>query len=145
MYTITCKHITRTYPNGGQHKEQALAFTVTGELRKHDSVPFDKGSDIPELHMSVKSDHATLASARLMHGKTFAEQLDEFFQRAASEWFAYVTDEEIAYVMNPTEFREFVATFGKWERESSKNGGGYKIRLGHEGAAMLRWLSVRAA
>ena len=53
MTTITLETIERVYTNNGQHAEQVLAYTLTHEIRKHDRVPFDKGSDIPEYHMSV--------------------------------------------------------------------------------------------
>lgn len=144
MYTITCKNITRSYSNYGMHAEQMLAFTLTNEIRKHDHVAFDKGSDIPEYHMSVKSAKATIASAKLMHTDTKEGQIDEYFQRVASECFAYVTKDGIAYVMDMTEFRNFLETFVTMARESSKNGGGVKMRLCSETKAMLAWLASMA-
>ena len=41
METMKVATINRTYTNWGAHCEQALAFTLTGEIRKHDHVPFD--------------------------------------------------------------------------------------------------------
>lgn len=141
MKTIVCKEIERYYTNNGQHLEQRLCYTLTGEIRKAYDFRFDVASDIPEYHMSVKSDHATLVTADYMHGSTFAEQLQEYFNRTVSTSFAYVANNGTAYIMNAYEFEKFLVAFGTWEAESTKNGGGYKIRLKHESKKMLRWLN----
>lgn len=145
MHAITCKQIARYYTNNGQHAEQMLAYTLTGELRKAYDLRFDVASDIPEYHMSVKSDHATLVSGSHMVGDTFASQLKEYFERTASTSFAYVTNEGVAYIMNAREFEQFIVAFGSWEKESEKNGGGHKIRIKHESKKMLRWLNAKLA
>lgn len=142
MYTINCTTIERTYSNHGQHCEQMLAYTLTNEMRSADHVPFDVDSDIPEFHMSVKSSRATLASARAMRSTTYMEQIDEFFARTASTCFAYVSMENVAYVMNADEFRAFLLQFSSFQRESSTNGGGYKIRLNKESGKMLKYLTA---
>lgn len=142
MTTITCKEIERTYSNHGQHCEQMLAYTLTGEMRKGDNVPFDKGSDIPEFDMSVKSSRATLASARLMQTTTRESQIAEYFARVHSTQFAYVSNENIAYVMNAIEFEGFVREFVRFERESSENGRGMKLRFPAENKKMLAYLKT---
>ena len=73
MTTITLTTIERTYSNNGQHAEQVLAYTLTHEIRKHDRVPFDKGSDIPEFKMSVKSSKASLMSGNYCTKETKEE------------------------------------------------------------------------
>ena len=46
--------------------------------------------------------------------------------------------------MNETEFRAFLYTFGKFEQDSTRNGGKYKVRFPRETKAMLAWLAMRA-
>lgn len=146
MTTITnLADIERVYANWGNHCEQVLTFTLTGEMRKHDHVSFDKDSDIPEFDMSVKSDGFTLASAKVNHGETFDEKLDDYKMRVHSTKFAYVTLEMIAYVMNLDEFEIFIRLFCYLDKESSKNGGGCKIKCRHETKKMRAWLAENAA
>lgn len=132
-----------TYANIGHRMEQDLTYTLLGEIRAHDSVPFFVDSDIPELHMSVKASGFTLASARLNMGETFEEKLDDFFARVASTSFAYCTLENEAYIMNADEFRCFLCQFCGLDRESSKNGGGCKVRCRKESKKMREWLASR--
>lgn len=146
MTTITnIANIERTYANWGNHVEQALAYTLTGEMRKHDHVPFFADSDIPEFNMSVKSNGFTLASAKVNHGETFEEKLNDFVTRVHSDKFAYVTLEMVAYVMNLEEFVTFIRLFCYLDRESTKNGGGKKIKCRAESKKMLAWLEARCA
>ena len=145
MTTITVSEITRTYANWGNHCEQALAFTLTGEMRKHDKVPFYMDSDIPEYDMSVKSSGFTLASGNVNMGDTFDEKLADFFSRVHSNKFAYVTVNMVAYVMNKSEFEEFLRTFAYMDRDSKKNGGLMKIKCRRESQKMLNWFESRMA
>lgn len=145
MKKVICVEMERTYKNNGSHCEQLLAYTLTGEMRTHDSVPFDKGSDIPEFGgISVKSSHATIVSGALMHSETKSEQIAEYFERTASTVFAYVAENAIAYLMNRTEFCAFLNQFVRMERESSKNGGKMKMRLPAENRKMIEWLNALA-
>jgi hypothetical protein len=144
MKTITVTNIKRTYVNWGNHCEQALAYTLTGEIRKHDRVPFYADSDIPEYEMSVKSSAFTLASANVNHGDTFEEKLADFKARVHSKWFAYVTKDLIAYVMDLPTFERFVRTFCALDHESTQNGGGAKIKCRKESKKMLEWLASQA-
>lgn len=145
MYTIHCTAIERTYKNNGLHCEQMLAYTLTNEMRRHDICPFDKGSDIPEYHMSVKSSGATLASGHLMKATTYMEQIDEYFERTASTSFAYVAKNNVAYVMDAEEFKAFLLAFSIFTRDSAKNGGQYKVRLRSESAKMMAYFAIHLA
>ena len=143
MYTITCANINRTYANFGNHAEQALAYTLTGEIRKHDKVPYDKDSDIPEYHMSVKSEKFSLMSGNLCESEDFEEIISQYMARTASKCVAYVSQAMVAYVMNMVEFNEFLHRFCGLERESSKNGGRIKVKMRSESKQVLRWLEER--
>ena len=145
MKTLTVTNIERTYSNFGQHAEQALAYTLTGEIRTHDHVAFYVDSDIPEYHMSVKASNFTLASGNINPGETFEEKWQDFRSRVVSTTFAFVTTEMVAYLMDIDEFEAFVFTFCKLERDSEKNGGLLKIRCKKESGKMLQWLQAHAA
>ena len=145
MTTITVTDIARTYSNWGNHCEQALTFTLTGEIRKHDHVPFYIDSDIPEFNMSVKSSGFTLASGKVNMGETFEEKLSDFFGRVHSDKFAYVTVDMVAYVMDKGEFEQFLRTFCYMDRDSKKNGGLLKVKCRKESQKMIQWFSERVA
>lgn len=145
MTTIICKEIERTYANFGNHAEQALAYTLTGEIRKHDHIPFFMDSDIPEYGMSVKSSGFTLASAKVNIGETFDEKLNDFIERVHSVQFAYVAANMVAYIMNLDEFVQFIRMFCYMDKESTRNGGGYKIKCRHESKKMVAWLESQVA
>ena len=145
MTAMPVIQIERNYSNWGNHCEQALAYTLTGEIRKHDHHSFDKDSDIPEANMSVKSSGFTLASAKVNHGDTFDEKLADFAARVHSDKFAYVTEDFIAYIMTLDEFLNFIRLFCYWDKESSKNGGGHKIKCRKETKRMRTWLAASIA
>lgn len=145
MTTLTVTDIACTSSNRGIHCEQALAFTLTGEIRKHDHVPFHMGSDIPEFNMSVKSSGFTLASGKINMGETFDEKLADFFGRVHSDKFAYVTVSMVAYIMDRNEFEQFLRTFGYMDRDSQKNGGLLKVKCRKESKKMLKWFEARVA
>lgn len=132
--------IERTYKNHGMHAEQTLVHELTGEIRKHDRVAYNVGSDIPEFNMSVKSSGATLMSARFCESEIKEEILNQFFTYTASSSFAFVIDDlSMAYVMNKTEFMEFCTEFGYTSRESTKNGGGIKVQFYKQSKRMIKW------
>ena len=142
MKVVKLMPIKRQYKNNGQHAEQLADYALTGQIRKADSVPFDKGSDIPELEASVKSARFTLAST--LKGETFEEQLEDYFARTASKVAVYVSLQlETAFVMDMEEFRAFIETFCKLQRSSSKNGGKQVIRMGTETKKVQEWLLER--
>jgi hypothetical protein len=71
--------------------------------------------------------------------------LKAYLDRDAATAYIYVTaDFETAYIMSRAEYEEFVNEFGTVTRESSRNGGAEKIRLGHESVKMRAWLEARA-
>ena len=140
METLKVKNINRQYANWGSHCEQALAYTLTGEVRPHGHARFDVESDIPEYHMSVKSSGFTLASAKATNGNTFEEKLADFMNRVQSERFAYVSLDFTAYIMDKKTFERFVKTFCYLDRESTRNGGGTKIKCLKESKKMIAWL-----
>ena len=142
MKVVKLMPIKRQYKNNGQHAEQLADYALTGQIRKADRVPFDKGSDIPELEASVKSARFTLAST--LKGETFEEQLEDYFARTASKVAVYVSLQlETAFVMDMEEFRAFIETFCKLQRSSSKNGGRQVIRMGTETKKVQEWLLER--
>lgn len=143
MTTIKVVEIERTYTNFGNHVQQALDYTLTGQIRPHDHVPFHIDSDIPELHISVKSSGFSLASAKVNFGNTKEEKIEDYFARTASTHVAYVSKDMVAYIMDMVEFREFLNTFTYMDRESAKNGGGAKVKALSESKKMLRWLNER--
>lgn len=143
MTHIKVTELSRQYANFGNHAEQCLTYMLTGELRAHDHIRFDKGSDIPEYHMSVKSAKFTLMSGSLCESQDFDGIVEEFFQKTVSEQFAYVTQDMVAYIMTATEFKEFIYNFCRLERESSSNGGRYKVKMRMESKKVIEFLKTR--
>lgn len=134
MTTITLNPIERTYKNNGQHAEQIFRFTLTGEIVKADNLNHTLGGDC--LDIQVKSARATVCKGT---------DLTAYLDLDGANRYAYVTaDFATAYIMNRTEYTEFVNEFGTVTTESKKNGGHAKIRLGHETARLREWLAERA-
>lgn len=127
-------NIERQYKNNGQHAEQIVRFTLTGEICKADNLRHDLGADV--LDIQVKSAKATVCKGR---------DLDAYLAIDGSARYAYVVkDFSVAYIMTRSEYKEFVAEFGTLTRESAKNGGAEKIRLLDESKRMRAWLEDRA-
>ena len=146
MTTITLKTMERVYVNNGHHAEQLLAFTLTGEKRKAGKLPFDKGSDIPEFHMSVKSGGATLMNGNLCTKDTKEGIIEEFITRSASSCFAFVmNDFSVAYIMNKVEFKEFCIQFSNTTHDSTKNGGKLKVQIYKDSERMRKWFAEMVA
>ena len=133
--------------NHGEFCEENFDFAMNGAISGKDSVAYDKGSDVVcnGIGYSVKSDHFTLASAKLIAGDDMASKLDFYFANVHSTKVAYISRENNAYIMDMVEFREFMEMFGTLERESEKNGGGVKVRCRAESKKMINWLEVRVA
>ena len=137
-----------TSKNAGDAREWGAAAHYGVSRSKHDSVSYDKGSDIEAgaLNVSVKSSGATLMSGNLCEGREDFDGIWELYEsRTHSNRFLYVTVDMVGYEMSLSEFKAFIYAFGRTERESSKNGGAMKIRLRKESSKMLRWLEERAA
>jgi hypothetical protein len=127
-------NIERTYKNNGQHAEQVIRFTLTGEICKADNLRHDLGGDV--LDIQVKSAKASVCKGY---------DLDAYLAVDGANRYAYVTkDFGTAYIMSRNEYKDFVNEFGTKTRESAKNGGGEKIRLLDESRRMLEWFGARA-
>ena len=148
-YSIECPTITTTNKNNGDLLEWALCRYYKVNRSTHDNLRYDICSDLdtPDgKHISIKASGFTLMSGTLCEGRTtFEGILNLYSEKVHSNTFAYITKDFVVYEMNLTEFRAFLCTFGRVERESSKNHGLMKIRCRKESKKMLRWLSERAA
>lgn len=147
MTTITITTHASAKRNHGDFCEENFDYMLNGTISGKDSLPFDMASDVTHMGVgySVKSDHFTLVSARLVSGDNMADILDQYFARVHSTRWAYVGRNDMAYIMDMDEFRSFLEAFGTLERESSKNGGGLKVRCKAESRKMLDWLNERIA
>ena len=126
--------IERTYKNNGQHAEQVVRFTLTGEIVKADNKPHTLGGDV--LDIQIKSQKATVCRGY---------DIEKYLALDGANRFAYVTtDFGTAYIMDKTEYIDFVKNFGCKTRESRKNGGHEKIQLLSESKRMIEWLNERA-
>ena len=134
MTKINLLEITdRRYTNNGQEAERRFRFTLTGEDCKADNLPANEGCDVADI--SIKSARASLCKGCDIIAHLATDK---------AERFAYVTADFIsAYIMNKTEYIEFANEFAKPAKESSKNGGAMKLRLGHETRKMIEWLAER--
>lgn len=117
--------------NCGQLDDIVANNVASGEIRRPDSVPFDKGSDIPEWRASVKSKGCSLLG---LEGEyTRAELLQIYAERDASTWYIWV--EEVtartmtAYVMNRAEMMELAKLFAKLDSQKDKDGKVIKSKL----------------
>jgi len=136
------------HQNAGIAREWAVCKHYHIERTAHDSLAYDKGSDLDAdgKHISVKASAFTLMSGSLCEGRDTFESIWALYEsRVHSDTFAYVTADFTVYEMSLAEFREFVFSFAHTERESEKNGGQLKIRLHRESKKMLAWLSAKAA
>jgi hypothetical protein len=130
MEKINLLSLARTYANNGQHAEQVVRYTLTGEIVKADNIPATQGGDLGDIQ--IKSARATVCKGN---------DLDAYLQEDKANRYAYVTDDfKTAYIMSKDAWRDFVKAFGTLTRESHKNGGKEKIRLKHESKEMREWL-----
>ena len=123
----------RQYANNGQHMEQWVRYTLTGERAKADNLPHNMGTDCGCYQ--IKAARATVCKGRDLVAYLAEDKATEFI---------YATAEGIAYVMDKAEYIAFATEFGTLTRESDKNGGAEKIRLKAEGKALLAYLAERA-
>ena len=111
MTTFTINHISDS-KNAGIAREHDLCAYMGIERTKHDSTDYRTSSDICALYKTT------------VHSDTFC----------------YVTADYEVFMMNITEFEQFVYEFCTTERESEKNGGAIKIRCRKESKKMITWL-----
>ena len=134
--------------NAGIAREWALCRHYMVERTSHDSLAYDKGSDLDAAgkHISIKASAFTLMSGALCEGiEDFDGIWNLYESRVHSDTFVYITADFTVYEMNIDEFKQFVYAFAHTERESEKNGGQVKIRLRKESGKMLKWLADMAA
>ena len=146
MTTYTIDRLT--HANAGIAREWALCRHYMVERTAHDSLAYDKGSDLDAdgKHISIKASAFTLMSGSLCEGiEDFDGIWNLYESRVHSDTFAYITADFTVYEMTIAEFKMFVYTFAHTERESEKNGGAMKIRLRKESGKMLKWLAEKAA
>lgn len=147
MTTYTIEKLN--HKNAGIAREWALCRHYMVTRTAHDSLPYDKGSDLDTTdgkHISIKASGFTLMAGSLCEGReTFDGIWNLYESRVHSDTFAYVTADYTVYEMNIMEFKQFVYTFATTARESEKNGGAMKIRLRKETIKMLKWLANKAA
>jgi hypothetical protein len=101
-------------------------------------VPYNLGSDIPQLHESVKSGKATLTSVVL--GESVDEIITNYVATTASSLHSYVMlidDELITYIMDIDEFVEFTREFGSYEASRKV------IRYKADSGKMIKWFEAR--
>lgn len=148
MTTYTISRPTTAAPkNEGIAREWALCAHYMVARTAHDAQPYDKASDLDAAgkHISIKASAFTLMSGNLCEGiEDFDGIWNLYESRVHSDTFAYVTADMRVYEMNIREFKLFVYTFCKTERESEKNGGAMKIRCRKESGKMLKWLANMA-
>lgn len=126
--------IERQYKNNGQHAEQVIRFTLTGEICKADNLRHDLGGDV--LDIQVKSAKATVCKGY---------DLDAYLAVDGANRYAFVTkDFATAYIMSRDEYKEFVGEFGYKSHDSQKNGGRETIKLFDESKRMMAWFAERA-
>ena len=146
MTTYTIERIS--HKNAGIAREWALCRHYMVERTAHDSLAYDKGSDLDAAgkHISIKASAFTLMSGALCEGLEDFDSIWNLYEsRVHSDTFAYITADFTVYEMNITEFKQFVYMFARTERESEKNGGQVKIRCRKESAKMLKWLTAMVA
>ena len=132
-YTFDGSH----YLNNGEFAEAVLKSCMGYACEKDANTAFDAGSDIEELHMSVKSSKATLVNEIL--GKDMESSLNTYFDRTASEswaWVVIMDDTCTAYIMNADEFRTFTTEWASYNNEG-------RIRYKATSGKMLKWFEER--
>lgn len=143
MTTYFAPHVTAK--KKADAKEWAVAAHYNIERIKHDSEDCLRNSDVVsgEKNISVKSAHFSLLSATMTKGMTSFDEIWRFYiDNTHSNTWAYVTEDFQVFEMNKAEFETFVYKFCALDRESSKNGGGVKIRCKSESKALLKWLEA---
>lgn len=126
----------------GQRAESNAHYLVNGVLKeKHDNIPFDIDSDIPEIHCSVKSSRFSLCSGSMLIAQDFEGQIAEYMARTASKVVCYMALNGYAYFMDMVEFEMFLRRFCDIAWESGKKS--KKIRMkSKESSTHIKWLEA---
>lgn len=123
--------------NNGEFAEAILKSCMGYTCEKDANTAFDAGSDIEDLHMSVKSSKATLTNEIL--GKDMESSLETYFTRTASTCWAWVVIMDgtcTAYIMDEQEFKGFTETWASYNNEG-------RIRYKATSGKMLTWLESK--
>ena len=123
------------YMNGGQFVQIGIVASLFDRIERPDHVPYNLGSDIPELNESVKSSKATLVNKIL--GNDFESSLQVYFETVASTQFSWnilIDSEIVRYIMNASEFRIFTETFAIFDNSRKV------IRYKATSTKMIKWL-----
>lgn len=120
----------RMYANNGQHLEQLYRFNKSGKICKADNL---KGADYENVQ--IKSARATICKGT---------DLKSHVDNDVAEVYAYITKDLECYEMSKAEYIEFCEKFATVTRESSKNGGAFKMRLKSESKELIEWLKAKA-
>lgn len=144
----TTQEITTTARTHGDVCEWSLAHHYGICRMAHDSVSYDKGSDVNvgDKHISVKAARFSLMAGSLCKGCTTFDEIWALYEKNVhSNCFVYITKDFTVYEMTLDEFKLFVYLFCGLERESKKNGGYLKIKARSESKKMLGWLAAQVA
>jgi len=147
MVTKFCPHVTNI-KNKGIAAQADFTIACNQTYTHHDNVSFNMGSDIEYMgrKISVKAYHFTLMAGTLCEGKTTLPEIWEVYAKNThSDSFAYIMD-EIAYIMDLNEFKEFVFNFCEVEKESNhsdkRHTDSYKIRAKRCEKRMKEWFET---
>lgn len=124
--------------NAGQFKQIARVAALFGRIESPDHLPYNEGSDIPELHESVKSSKSTLVNMVLGHD--LKSSLDCYFATTAStvhSWVIMVDEQIVTYIMDNAEFREFSENFGSYDKDRQV------VRYKADSTKMIKWFEGR--
>lgn len=132
-YTLDGQH----WMNNGEYMECAIKSVLGYEAVKDANVPYNMGSDIPELNASVKSSRFTLTNMPL--ADNFEDSIKTYFETVHSTIWMYGVklDEEIViYEMNAEEFESFLREFSNMNERKV-------IRAKATSTKMLKWFEGR--
>ena len=131
------------FKNHGEYCESLAKHHRGLDYLVNPTISYDKGSDIESEHASVKSSKASLCR---VHGETFDEIFNIYFENVASTKWIYVVDiGEMVYEyhMDKKEFAEFLRIFGRLGTESGTHE--KKIKILETTGKMISWLEERVA
>lgn len=144
MKATKINHVS-TATNTGIARERDYCISLGINRTAHDNNDYRTTSDIVigNRHISVKSSGFTLMTGTLCNGaETLEEIWNVYEQTTDATEIAYITTDYIVYTMTIAEFKTFVKTFCRTERDSKKNGGKMKVRCRHESEKMRQWLAL---
>lgn len=129
----------------GQRAESNANYLINGILKeKHDNVPFDIDSDIPEIHCSVKSSRFSLCAGTALQAQDFDGQIAEYMERTVSKVVCYMAMNGYAYFMDMVEFEMFLRRFCELTWESNKKAKKIRMRSAESGTH-IKWLEAHIA